>query len=95
MPGEFRDLIESKQIGPVVRGFETAIQHSFEQDHGPQTQAEVKRRFDICARIFRNLRGDLRWSVPKILDFLPRYLRCELDGQPWTPDDTRVWSPQG
>lgn len=93
MAGEFADLVAQDRIGQVVRGFEAAIKASFAHDHGPQTQAEIKRRFDICARIFRQLRGDLSWSVPRILDHLPKYLRCELDGEPWTPDNKPVWTP--
>lgn len=94
MSGEFAALIDSeKLLASAVRGFQAAIARSFQQDNGPQTQNEIKRRFDICARIFRRLRSDCGWSVQRIVDYLPRYLRCELDGQPWTPDSTTLWTP--
>jgi hypothetical protein len=95
MAGEFSALVDSKLVGSAVLGFQRAIERSFVEDHGPQTQAEIKRRFDICARVFRVLRGDLKWSVTRILDHLPRYLRCELDGQPWKPDASTIWTPPG
>jgi ribosomal protein S14 len=93
MLGEFSSLIEDRQISTVVLGFEKAIAKSFEDDKSTQTRSEVKRRFEICRRVFKELRGDKGWSVQRILDHLPTVLRCELDGQPWTPDDRLVWMP--
>jgi len=57
------------------------------------TQAEVRRRFGICERLFRQLRGDLHWGLTRVLDHLPTYLRYELDGQPWEPDARSCWMP--
>ena len=93
MPGEFAQLVNEGAVGRVVRGFERVIARSFQQDKGTRTQAEVRRRFDICARIFRMLRGDLKWTVPRILDHLGEYLRAELDGLPWTPNERSLWTP--
>lgn len=88
-------LVEEKQLGRVVLGFEIAIAKSFAEDSPPtkMTQSAIKERFDICVRIFRELRGDLKWGLERILDQLPVYLRCELDGKKWTPDTRTVWTP--
>jgi hypothetical protein len=31
--------------------------------------------------------------LQRVLDHLPEYLRCELDGIPWQPDTRMVWVP--
>lgn len=95
MAGEFSRLLQGDEteIVKMVKGFERAIERSFSEDKGTRTNDEVRRRFDICARIYRELRGDLKWSLPRIMDNLPRALRCALDGTPWKPDDRRVWTP--
>lgn len=96
----FRDLVEDDAIGQVVLGFEGAIAKSFADDAERDgrvvcmTAAEVKRRFKICAKIFGQLRGDLKWGITRIVDHLPRYLRAELDGQTWEPDKRECWLPE-
>ncbi len=94
MPGDFLALIESEQLGRVLRGIEHAVTRSFETDGARMTDAEVRRRFGICERLFRQLRGDLGWGVIRVLDRLPHYLRCELDGQAWEPDHRTLWIPE-
>jgi hypothetical protein len=96
MAGTWVKLIEQRQVSAVTLGIVSAIEQSFAADGARQTQAEIKRRFEICAKIFENLRGDMKWAVQRCLDHLPRYLRCELDGQPYDPkqDAKRVlWTP--
>lgn len=58
-----------------------AIDKSFET-HPMQntTNAEVHRRTDICVKLIKRLRSDLRWSAPRIIDNLSVFLRYELDG---------------
>ena len=94
MRGDFLSLIESEQLGRVMLGIEHAVTRSFETDCARMTDAEVRRRFGICEQLFRQLRGDLGWGVVRVLDRLPYYLRCELDGQPWEPDRRTLWMPQ-
>lgn len=104
--GVFASLLEANQIPKVLRGIESAVVHSFladktpgriilvtgATDQGPKME-EVKRRGEICLRIFRELRGDLKWTVDRILDALPRFLRSELEGTPWEPEARRsTWS---
>jgi hypothetical protein len=87
------DLMEAEQREKVARGLQKTILTSFDKDNTRMTRAEVKRRFKICERIFCELRMDLGWSVQRILDHLPNYLRCELDGKSWEPDNRLVWVP--
>jgi hypothetical protein len=94
MPGDFLALIESEQLGRVMLGIEHAVTRSFETDGARMADAEVRRRFGICERLFRQLRGDLGWGVVRVLDRLPHYLRCELDGQAWEPDRRTLWIPE-
>lgn len=93
--GAFRGLIEADAVGRVTLAIENALVASMVLDKAPQTEREVKRRFEICARIFKVLRGDMKWSISRALDKLPEYLRCELDGTPYDPKDARaVWMPE-
>jgi|SRR6185436_18129171 len=101
--GPFAGLVLDGQIPRVVRGIEEAVAKSFTEDAKRRAvivvgaapkQSEVKRRAEICLRIFRELRGDLKWGVERIADSLPHFLRCELDGIAWSPTVTRAsWSP--
>jgi hypothetical protein len=94
MAAPFLDLFEHGQLKRVVLGIERAVRRSFETDGARMTEAEVRRRFRICERLFRQLRGDLRWGLVRVLDHLPQYLRCELDGQAWEPDRRTCWMPE-
>ncbi|TAJ75041.1 MAG: hypothetical protein EPO42_14375 [Gallionellaceae bacterium] len=103
--GVFASLVTEDQVAKVVRGFEAAIMASFATDQARLpvvstrelriTHAEMKRRTEMCMRMFKELRGDLKWGVDRILDRLPAFLRCELDGIPWKPDDRTIWTPEG
>ncbi len=66
---------------------------SYAQDKSRITASETKRRTNICIELVKTLRGDLKWSVPRITDYLPTYLRCELDGIAYSPSTSAVWSP--
>lgn len=81
------------QLGRVTSCFHNSIAMSLALDGATVTTREVKRRFDICVKIFKELRGDVKWGVSRIIDYLPEYLRAELDGEPWEPDTRRCWVP--
>jgi hypothetical protein len=49
---------------------------------------EVKRRFEICARWFRTLRGELGYGLNRTLAAIPKALVCELTDQEYKPDET-------
>ena len=89
----FLDLVTHDQLAPVLLGFERAVQQSFRDDKSRATGDEVRRRLAICERLFRALRGDLGWGLARVLDHLAEYLRRELDGIPWAPDERKVWVP--
>lgn len=104
MAGELIDLVAQDQLGRVTTAIHEAIEKSFITDLavsgleqgrcvGFLTQSETKRRFNICLRIFRTCRGDLKWSIARCCDNLHRYLREELDGKTWEPDARLIWSP--
>jgi len=58
------------------------------------TLAERRRRFGILAKWYGILTVDCRYSSQHALDELPRALRAELDGTPYTPPPAnRLWSP--
>lgn len=95
--GAFASLVTEDKIAEVVRGFEVAIAQSFAEDRAPGrlilvhggprlTKSAMTDRANICIRIFKVLRGDLKWSLPRIMDHLPKFLRNELDGVPFTPE---------
>jgi hypothetical protein len=94
MSKAFLDVADPGQLECAVRGIEHAVGRSFEADGARMTAAEVRRRFGICERLFRQLRGDLGWGLHRVLDHLPHYLRCELDGQAWEPDRRTIWMPE-
>jgi hypothetical protein len=94
MPGAFLDLVDRGQLERAVLGIERAVRRSFETGGTRMTANEVRRRFRICERLFRQLRGDLGWGLVRVLDHLPHYLRCELDGQAWEPDRRTLWMPE-
>lgn len=60
---------------------------------GGLTGAEVKRRFEVALRIFVILRRDEKWSMTRIEEHLPRYLRADLLGEGWAPDKRAFWMP--
>jgi hypothetical protein len=96
MAGAFANLIESERdLARVTLAIEDAIARSFEtHPMRHPTQAEVKRRFDMCARIFERLRGQLGWGLVRTLDLMPLYLDTELNGSIWTPDARACWTPE-
>ena len=90
----FLDLVAKEQIGRVALGIERAVALSFAADGARPTADEIRRRFRICEQLVRQLRGDLGWGLQRVVDHLPHYLRCELEGVAWRPDARVVWAPE-
>ena len=90
----FLDLVGQDEVARVALGIEHAVALSFAADRSRPTSDEVRRRFRICEELVRQLRGDLGWGLQRVVDHLPHYLRCELDGVPWKPDARVVWVPE-
>jgi hypothetical protein len=100
MAGEIASFLKEedpKALGILAVGIEAAIRKSFEQSHVMvhKTEAEVRRRSQLCVEAARIMRRELGWSVQRIADALPRVLRAKLDGTPWTPDqEGAFWRPE-
>lgn len=95
MAGHFASLLTNQaELSRVTLAFEKTIRASYESHPvRHSTQAEISRRFEICARIFEQLRGDLEWGLERIFDKLPEYLGAELNGSTWEPDKRTCWMP--
>lgn len=99
--GAFAELVRKPEdMQRAALGFISAIENSFRQDQARssivilKTEREVERRFRICEEWFRVMRGDCGYSVDKSIDFLPRALRCTLDGVAFEPPANATgWAP--
>jgi len=85
-PGALAQLVVDGDVGRVTNAIAEHVASSMVADRSPETRAEIKRRFDMCVAIFCELRSDLKWPVARILDMMPIYLRCKLDGAPYNPE---------
>ncbi len=100
MAGELFNL-DRGQLRKLSEAVYRAVRESFEEDQKrigrPRsvrvTQSEVKRRTQICQKIFAVLRGDMNWGLQRAIDHISRYLRLELDGVSWEPDQRKMWTP--
>jgi hypothetical protein len=96
--GDRRDLVAAVQSGamPAIAGAIRVHVLASLQSHPMRqvTQAEIKRRADICLRWYENLRGDLGWPVDRVLSAIGSALVAELDGRTYEPDTQAVmWKP--
>lgn len=100
MHGELARLSRDQQI-KLMAGVHRAVEESFLEDKRRDgrsrsikvTADELKRRVNICLKIYRELRGDLDWGLQRAIDHLSMYLRYTLDGVTWEPDQRKVWAP--
>ncbi len=77
----------------VTDAMTRAIDKSFETCPARRTQSAIKERLDLCLALVQHLYGDLRWSLPRVLDYLEPYLRCELAGIAYNPAGERaLWA---
>lgn len=104
-------LLDEKELAIAVQGIESTIWASFKVDAERRvkesglilltkravrpTEAQIKERFNICAKWFGIFRGDLKWSVQRAVDHLPDALRTELDGGQYEPpgEGKAIWKP--
>jgi hypothetical protein len=99
--GVFAQLgAEASVIPKLVFAIEDAVVRSFEGRHGmiivPGTasNAEQKRRVNLCLDIVKVLRGDMKWSWTRIADHVAEYLNKKLDDNDWEPSARSAWAPQ-
>ena len=97
--GQLAKMVTDGWAARVTTGIQAAISASFKTDQVIRpvlTQDEIRRRFRICTEGFCIMRRDLDWAVPRIVDELPVYLRCKLDGMDWAPNEDRgSWASDG
>ena len=77
----------------LMDGIRRAVAASYATNPCTRTEAETARRARMCVEIALQLRGDVQWGVHRICDYLPRYLRAELNGEAWKPDERALWVP--
>lgn len=102
MARELLDLLDgdTANFNRMCVGVTDVIERSFQRDRLMLIRpiindTERKRRLTMCEKIIRTLRGDMKWSLTRILDHLPEYLRAELDGESWEPSARASWTTSG
>lgn len=101
MDTSFAQLVRNpNDLKRIFLAINSSIANSFEQDKARSplvlivTDHEVRRRFKICEKWFRVMRGDCGYSIDRTLDFIPLALRNELDGVMFEPPKSDVgWAP--
>lgn len=97
MSTPFADLFKQnpQDIGRVTKAFQRIIEASFAaaETTGRPTGDEIKRRFQICEKWFRDLRGQKKWTISRTIDAIPLALKSELTGVYWEPDTRAIWTP--
>lgn len=94
--GTFATLIKNGGRDAIMcaMAFQKAIDASRESNPmNHWTQAEEKRRFEICCSIFEKLAGQHKWGLKRSLDHVSGYLKAELNGVSWAPDARTCWMP--
>lgn len=90
MAGEFVEL-EPAQALRLIDAIATIVAVSYADDGSRRTMAEDRRRTQICLEMYRMMRREFHWSLPRIIDDLPYALRHKLDGTPWSPSQRACW----
>lgn len=60
---------------------------------GDVPRTEVKERFTACIKAARELRGDLKWGLERIIGVLDEVLICHLSKMEFKPSDRKCWIP--
>jgi hypothetical protein len=90
------EMVIERDHKRCVNMISEAIEYSFLICRcGKITRAEIKRRLDICVRIFCDLRAEVRprYTLDRIEECLRIYLVYELEGQSWEPLKRKSWVP--
>lgn len=97
---------DPERVRRIVARIAHVVAETFEEDRSRSgivllrgvspTDAEAKRRTNLAYDWFIRLRVEAGYSSTKALDFLPRALRAELDGESWEPPPAeRGWTAEG
>jgi hypothetical protein len=96
-PETLLELFPGDTMGRLTNAINECIFKSFCDDKGKMrtdvTQAEVKDRFTVCINTARQLRGDLRWGLERIVGALDEALICHLAKTDFKPSDRKCWVP--
>lgn len=86
-PGRLRMMLDAivETVGASFVADTKPINGVIDTDRVKMPLEEIKRRTEMCAKWMMILRRDYKWATHRVLDELPKALRCELDGIPYTP----------
>lgn len=87
------EMVSGEKVPELAAGIERTIIKSFDFDGSRMTTREIKRRFGLCETYVLEMRADKGWSIQRIVDGMPKFLRSKLDGIPWEPDNRSLWLP--
>ena len=85
-------MFEPQTISTLQDGIVRAVALSYAKEGGRRTDAEDRDRARKCIDLIRIMRGDMHWSVPRIVDELPEALRTRVRGEHWEPSKTKAWA---
>lgn len=86
-------LVGRENVPRVVAALTTIVEGSFTVCPARAlTKSAVKERIAICLALLQRLKGDLKWSLPRVLDHIPEYLVYELQGVRYEPATGRTWT---
>jgi len=95
IPATVASLLEAEQLPRVINLVTDAVYVSLKRDGVKQaTGHEVTRRWAVCMKLIGVMRGDLKWSLPRITDTLSAALHTELHtATGWEPPRGSLWLP--
>lgn len=88
----FESLFDAEQLARVRHIVASAVEKSYPTDIRNSTRGELVHRTQCAMDIVATLRGDLKWTIQRIKDCLPGYLRMHLNGDSWEPSARSTWS---
>lgn len=69
----------------------SAVEKSYPSDIRNSTRRELSYRTQCAVDIVATLRGDMHWTLQRIRDHLPGFLRMQLNGGNWEPAARSTW----
>lgn len=86
-------LVGQENVPRVVAALTTIVEGSFTVCPAARiTRSAIQERIDICLALLQRLKGDLHWSLPRVLDHVSAYLVYELQGVRYEPSTGRTWA---
>jgi hypothetical protein len=81
----------NEQYRTITLAIADAVAQSFGPDVKRATRRDLQTRTSKAIDIVLQLRSDLTWGLARIKDQLPYYLKKEVNGESWEPDQRSVW----